>query len=69
MAITALTILEEEKLAENSMKMGELFRTGLRQAISNKVVSVIRGKGLMNATVVNRSKYILNFYNIFFLFS
>lgn len=54
-AIAALQVLEEEKLADNAFKMGQLFRDRLRDALKNNVVCTIRGKGLMNATVINRS--------------
>jgi len=51
-AIEALKVLEEEKLAENSEKMGEILRRELR-TLSEDVVSLVRGKGLLNAIVIN----------------
>ncbi|EDW79224.1 uncharacterized protein Dwil_GK25792 [Drosophila willistoni] len=52
-AIAALEVLQEEKLAENAFKMGELLRGELRKLPSD-VVSVVRGKGLLNAIVINQ---------------
>lgn len=51
-AIAALQVLEEEKLAENSYKMGVIMREGLSKLQGN-VVSQVRGRGLLNATVIN----------------
>jgi len=50
-AIAALTVLKEEKLAENSAKLGELFRVEM-QKIKHPMVSLVRGKGLLNAVVI-----------------
>ena len=50
-----IQVLEEEKLAENSEKMGEILRRELR-TLSEDVVSLVRGKGLLNAIVINPSK-------------
>ncbi|XP_017780521.1 PREDICTED: ornithine aminotransferase, mitochondrial-like [Nicrophorus vespilloides] len=54
-AISALEVLEEEKLAENATKMGEIFRSGVQGAADKRVVIDVRGRGLMNATVINRN--------------
>lgn len=56
-AIAALDVLENEKIAENSYKMGELFRKELESRINKKIVTLIRGKGLMNAIIIN-SNYV-----------
>lgn len=56
-AIAALEVLEEEKVAENAFKQGEIFRTVLKKKLNKKVVIEVRGKGLLNAIVINRSKY------------
>ncbi|VDP01474.1 unnamed protein product [Soboliphyme baturini] len=50
-AIAALKVIEEEKLAENAEKMGVLFRKLLNN-LPKRVVSDVRGKGLLNAIVV-----------------
>ncbi|XP_076154830.1 ornithine aminotransferase, mitochondrial-like isoform X2 [Alosa pseudoharengus] len=54
-AIAALEVLEEEKLAENSEKMGQLLRTELMK-LPNDVVTTVRGKGLLNAIVIKETK-------------
>lgn len=54
-AIAALDVLENEKLSENSEKMGQVFRKELKAIVDDKVVIDVRGKGLMNATVINRN--------------
>ncbi|KAG5897950.1 hypothetical protein JTB14_021129 [Gonioctena quinquepunctata] len=54
--ITCLDILQEENLVENSFKMGELFRSELRKRFDKEAVSEVRGRGLMNAIVLN-TKY------------
>lgn len=51
-ALEALRVLEEEKLAENAAKMGELLRDQLRK-LPKDVVTLVRGKGLLNAVVIN----------------
>lgn len=54
-AIAALTVLEEEKLAENADKMGKLLRKGLGQLDKDIVISH-RGKGLLNAVIINEKR-------------
>jgi len=51
-AIEALKVLEEENLAEKSEKLGEILRTELSK-LPKDVVSIVRGKGLLNAIVIN----------------
>ena len=53
-AITALEILKEEKLAENAVTMGNLLRNEL-QKLSSPFIKIIRGKGLLNAIVIEHS--------------
>ncbi|CAG9857114.1 unnamed protein product [Phyllotreta striolata] len=55
-AMEALRVLEEEKLAENAFEMGEIFRDQLTRDLDKNVVTQVRGKGLLNAIVINRSK-------------
>ena len=53
-AIASLEVVRDEKLAENSDKLGNLFRKELNNYIRNsKVVDRVRGKGLMNAIIIN----------------
>ena len=49
-AIAALDVLEDEKLAERAATLGETLRAALRQIDCPRIVEV-RGKGLLNAVV------------------
>ena len=51
-AMTALTVLKEENMAENAEKMGALLREELA-ALQSPLIKTIRGKGLLNAIVIN----------------
>jgi len=50
-AIAALEVVREEKLAERSEKLGALLRKEL-SAIDSPMISLVRGKGLLNAVVI-----------------
>jgi ornithine--oxo-acid transaminase len=50
-AIAALTVVKEEKLAERAKYLGEKLRERLRN-IPSDMVSLVRGKGLLNAIVI-----------------
>lgn len=53
-AIAALEVVKDEKLAENSQKLGELFRSEVQKLVEKyNVLSLVRGKGLLNAVVIN----------------
>jgi ornithine--oxo-acid transaminase len=53
-AIAALEVINEESLAENAEAMGQLFRSELDNYINTSpLVSLVRGKGLLNAIVIN----------------
>ncbi|KAI4458722.1 aminotransferase class iii [Holotrichia oblita] len=54
-AITALQVMEEEKLAENAEKMGQIFRGELKKLTDTNIVSDVRGRGLLNAITINRN--------------
>ena len=47
-SITALTVLKEERLAENAEAMGKIFRQKIKE-LNSPHISAIRGKGLLNA--------------------
>lgn len=51
-AMEALRVIREEKLAENAAELGELFRSEIR-AMNHPMISIVRGKGLLNAIVIN----------------
>eukprot|EP00526_Cylindrotheca_closterium_P013070 CAMPEP_0113610950 /NCGR_PEP_ID=MMETSP0017_2-20120614/5297_1 /TAXON_ID=2856 /ORGANISM="Cylindrotheca closterium" /LENGTH=443 /DNA_ID=CAMNT_0000519867 /DNA_START=57 /DNA_END=1388 /DNA_ORIENTATION=- /assembly_acc=CAM_ASM_000147 len=54
-AVAALEVLRDEKLAENSQLRGEQLRQGLSSMVGDKIESV-RGRGLLNAMVINQPK-------------
>lgn len=49
-AIAALEVVRDERLAENAYEMGELFRREIEK-IKNPMIRKVRGKGLLNAVV------------------
>lgn len=51
-AIAALQVLKEEKMAANAQVLGELLRQELK-ALKSPHILQIRGKGLLNAIVIN----------------
>lgn len=51
-AMSALTVIKEEKMAENAEAMGQLFRNELSK-LNSPYIKTIRGKGLLNAIVIN----------------
>jgi ornithine--oxo-acid transaminase len=53
----ALTVLQEEELAYNAMRLGEVFREQMRELQTQRpeVVEEVRGRGLLNAVVINPS--------------
>jgi len=53
-AIAALDVVKNEALAENADKLGQLFRSELNKFIeTNDLIKLVRGKGLLNAIVIN----------------
>ncbi|MGQ8337935.1 ornithine--oxo-acid transaminase [Sunxiuqinia sp. A32] len=50
-AMAALDVIQEEKLAENSEKMGKIFRREMR-AVKSDMIEDVRGKGLLNAIAI-----------------
>lgn len=53
-AIAALEVVKDEKLAENAQYLGEIFRAEMNRIISETdLVVKVRGKGLLNAIIVN----------------
>ena len=50
----SLEIIIEEKLPENANKLGEIFRFKINKYIeTSNIVKLVRGKGLLNAIVIN----------------
>ncbi|MDH5367468.1 MAG: ornithine--oxo-acid transaminase [Cyclobacteriaceae bacterium] len=55
-AIAALDVIIDEKLAENAEQMGQLFRQRMQKMVDSfELLSKVRGKGLLNAVVINDS--------------
>ncbi|QDH77973.1 ornithine--oxo-acid transaminase [Echinicola soli] len=53
-AMTALNVVKDEKLAENADKLGKLFRERMQKLVDKSdLVKLVRGKGLLNAVVIN----------------
>lgn len=50
-AVAALEVIREEKLAENAEHLGKIFREELRK-IDSDMVEIVRGKGLLNAMII-----------------
>jgi ornithine--oxo-acid transaminase len=51
----ALDVIQDEKLTDNAFRLGEIFRERMRQVQAKRpeVVDLVRGKGLLNAVVIN----------------
>jgi ornithine--oxo-acid transaminase len=54
-SIRALELVEEEGLVERAERLGRVFREGV-EAFQSPLVQVVRGKGLLNAVVIDESK-------------
>lgn len=54
-AIRALEIVRDEKLVERAERLGQIFRKGLED-LKNPMIKTIRGKGLLNAIVIDETK-------------
>ena len=53
-AMAALDVVKDEALAENADRLGKLFRSELNKFIENSsICKLVRGKGLLNAIVIN----------------
>ncbi len=50
-AMEALQVVKDEKLAEKAEKLGNIFREELR-AIKSDMITLVRGKGLLNAIII-----------------
>lgn len=54
-AIAALEVVRDENLTEKAEVLGKRFRAGLT-AINSDTIKTVRGKGLLNAVIVDESK-------------
>jgi len=50
-AVAALKVVEDEKLAEKAERLGKIFRDELRK-IDSPMIELVRGKGLLNAIII-----------------
>lgn len=53
-AIAALEVVENESLAQNARKLGNIFRNEMEKLIAEtELITLVRGKGLLNAIEIN----------------
>ncbi len=53
-AMAALDVVKDEKLSENAMQLGHVFRKRMQNLVDKSdLVVLVRGKGLLNAIVIN----------------
>ncbi|MCB0557889.1 MAG: ornithine--oxo-acid transaminase [Lewinellaceae bacterium] len=54
-AMEALEVVKDEKLAENANRLGQIFRRRMKEELVDKseLVQLVRGKGLLNGVVIN----------------
>nr|WP_317038749.1 ornithine--oxo-acid transaminase [Roseivirga spongicola] len=53
-AVAALEVIRDEKLTQNARRLGEIFRERMNKFIATTdLVTLVRGKGLLNAIVIN----------------
>lgn len=56
-AIAALNVIKDENLAENAYELGLLFRSEIEKLVAKyDLLKLVRGKGLLNAIVINDSE-------------
>jgi ornithine--oxo-acid transaminase len=56
-AVAALKVVRDEKLEENADRLGKIFRRELAAYIeTSNIAKLVRGKGLLNAIVINDSE-------------
>lgn len=64
-AMAALEVVKEEGLAENADRLGKIFRERMKKlAETNKWVAKVRGKGLLNAIIIDDSPNSSTAWNI-----
>jgi ornithine--oxo-acid transaminase len=53
-AMAALDVVNDENLIQNARRLGNIFREKIREYINtSSIASLVRGKGLLNAIVIN----------------
>lgn len=64
-AVAALEVVKEENLAENSERLGRLFRAEMNRIIEKTdLILKVRGKGLLNAIIVNDTEHSKTAWNL-----
>ena len=64
-AMEALNVVKEEQLAKNAKKLGEKFRSRMQKLVEKcDLVTLVRGKGLLNAIVINDTEDSSTAWNI-----
>lgn len=64
-AMAALEVVKEENLAENAAHLGGIFRAEMQKLVdSTSLVTLVRGKGLLNAIVINDTEDSQTAWNI-----
>jgi len=64
-AMAALEVITDEGLVENAFKLGEVFRDRMNQLVEKSdFVQLVRGKGLLNAIVINDTEESETAWNI-----
>jgi len=57
-AISALEVIKDEKLADKAFDLGVIFREGMNKICkSSPIATSVRGKGLLNALIINNANY------------
>ncbi len=56
-AVTALEVVRDEQLADRAYRLGLIFREEMRKLCeTSRVASLVRGKGLLNALIINNDE-------------
>ncbi len=64
-AMAALDVVEDENLSERAEKLGQIFRNEMRMLIEKTdLIANVRGKGLLNAIIINDSQHSPTAWNI-----
>lgn len=64
-AEAALDVVQEENLSERAEKLGEIFRNEIKKIIAKTdLISSVRGKGLLNAIIINDSQHSPTAWNL-----
>ena len=68
--IAALEVVKDEKLQDNAFRLGKIFRDRIQSLMTKtKLVTLVRGKGLLNAIVINDSDESETAWNICLAFA